>query len=281
MHNFCKAIIITTIFVLSIITKVFAADYSEGRHSNDYTFLQFNLMHGAEQKNPYGNSKDTYLEIEFGGKSGIIDMYGYVDFLDITQTGSNTTSGGDNFFAELKPRLSLDALFKKDLSFLFVEELYIATAGKFGDKGLAHYSAGLGADFNVYWLGKVGFNVYSLYKAEDFGSSGEGTFDGYWVGINWFKPFYFFKNNSFLSYQGYLNYTFDADNVAKDAGRTSTELQTYQGIYWHSENYAIGYGLKIMDNMAFFQDGVVYDEVNNLKQDTTGIAHYFSITYKF
>ncbi len=275
------AILSLIIITTSNVTQLISADYSEGRHSKDYTFLQFNLMHGMKQKNPFGNDTDTYLEMEFGGKKGIVDLYGYIDVLDIAQANYSTMHGSDNFFGEIKPRLSLDSLFKKDLSFLFVEEIYIATAGKFADNGLAHYSAGLGTDINVWGLGKVGVNFYSLYKAEDYGSSAEGKFDGYHVDINWFTPLYTFKNNTFIAYQGYFNYTFGSDNVALDAGRTSTELQTFQGLYWHSQNYAVGYGLKLMDNMAFYKDGTVYDSTTGASHETAGAAHYFTVTYKF
>lgn len=42
-----------------------------------------NLMQSVDAKVPYGIRNDTYLELEFGARSGIIDLYGYVDFFDI------------------------------------------------------------------------------------------------------------------------------------------------------------------------------------------------------
>ena len=61
------------------------------------------------------------------------------------------------------------------------------------------------------------------------------------------------------------------------AGRTDDSLQMYNGIYWHNNDWAIGYGLKIYNNMANFDDGAT---VNTVKQETSGVGHYFDIGYK-
>ena len=66
--------------VAAMSAPAMAADYSDGDiHKNDYKWLQFNLM-GAINEKP-GNSTHDYLEMEFGGRSGIFDLYGYVCLL--------------------------------------------------------------------------------------------------------------------------------------------------------------------------------------------------------
>ena len=75
-------------------------------------------------------------------------------------------------------------------------------------------------------------------------------------------------NGSFVAYQGYLDYMFGA----KDSSSDGTGF--FNGIYWHSDRYAVGYGLKYFNDIYGLQNGV-YD----LK--TTGFGHYFDVTYKF
>ena len=64
----------------SLMTPAFAADYSDGNiHKNDFKWMQFNLMHTIDQmpyKKSEGGYNDTYLEMEFGGRSGLFDLYG-------------------------------------------------------------------------------------------------------------------------------------------------------------------------------------------------------------
>ncbi|PSJ44804.1 hypothetical protein C7H85_12580 [Zobellella endophytica] len=259
-----------------------ATDYSDDIHKNDYKWLQFNLMRSADNKLPFRNERDTYLEMEFGGRSGLFDLYGYLDVFDIFDSEGDDLHGGDNFFFKFAPRLSLDALTKTDLSFGPVQELYIASVTNVGDNGafggLFEHYVGLGSDIQVPWFGKMGLNAYARYVRENFGAPDEGSWDGYMVSTNWFKPFHTFDNGSFVAYQGYLDYKFGADTIGGVAGRTANALEWFNGIYWHSDRYAVGYGAKLYNNMAFFKDG---SDATGVMQDTSGLGHYFSVTYKF
>jgi nucleoside-specific channel-forming protein len=60
--------------------------------------------------------------------------------------------------------------------------------------------------------------------------------------------------------------------------RTSDSLQSYYGLWLHEEKWAMGYGLKIYRNMTQWKDG---QTLSGRKTDTTGLGHYFNITYKF
>lgn len=144
---------------------VMAADYSDGDiHKNDYKFLQFNLM-GAFDEKP-GNSNHDYLEMEFGGRSGIFDLYGYVDVFNLLSNPSSDKADADaKIFMKFAPRMSLDALTKKDLSFGPVQELYIAseitwdgvtTNPDKGTFGVNQQKIGIGSDIMVPWFGKMG-----------------------------------------------------------------------------------------------------------------------------
>ncbi|MDA0154036.1 outer membrane protein OmpK [Vibrio sp. Makdt] len=248
---------------------VMAADYSDGDiHKNDYKWLQFNLM-GAIDELP-GESTHDYLEMEFGGRSGIFDLYGYVDVFNLTSDkGSDKADADSKIFMKFAPRMSLDGLTGKDLSFGPVQELYVATLMEWdgSNGGVNTQKVGLGSDVMVPWFGKMGLNLYGTYD------SNKKDWNGYQVSANWFKPFYFFENGSFISYQGYIDYQFGMDDDNK-ALNTSNGGAMFNGLYWHSDRFAVGYGLK------------GYKDVYGLKDDglagkTTGFGHYVAVTYKF
>ncbi|WP_286341792.1 outer membrane protein OmpK [Ferrimonas sp. YFM] len=263
--------------------NAFAADYSDGDiHKNDYKWMQFNLMYALNQL-PQADGSHTghdYLEMEFGGRSGIVDLYGYLDVFNLTNNEGqdmNSNSNSSKMFLKLAPRFSLDAMTGKDLSFGPVQEMYISTLfnvdGKIGSgNGLYNTFWGVGADVMVPWLGKTGMNLYGLYDAN------ESKWDGYQFSMNWFKPFKFFENGSFLSFQGYVDYQWGIDEVSFGAG-TENQLKTdkggaaFFGLYWHSDRYSVGYGLKGFKDVYGLKDGGVVG-------DATGWGHYFAITYK-
>ncbi|WCE30777.1 nucleoside-specific channel-forming Tsx family protein [Vibrio sp. SCSIO 43137] len=246
-----------------------AADYTDGDiHKNDYKWMQFNLM-GAFNEKGFTESSHDYLEMEFGGRSGIFDLYGYVDVFNLTSDSNSDKNGAEKIFMKFAPRVSLDALTEKDLSFGAVKELYISTLMEWGgNSNVNNQKIGLGADVELPWLGKVGVNLYRYYNGND------KKWDGYQLSANWFKPFYFFDNGSFLSYQGYFDYQFAMDD--KPVTKTSRGGAMFHGLYWHSERYALGYGLKAYDDVFGLKDGALGD-----KPQSSGIGHYIAATYKF
>lgn len=274
MNNVIKKLIITLLASCSG-TVALASDYHDGNiHKNDYRWLQLNLMQSVDAKIPYDIKNTTYLEIEFGARSGIFDIYGYVDIFDIFDRSHDDRHGGDNFFAKISPRLSLDRLFKTDLSFGPIQELYISNVNSIGDSDLLMHYFGFGADVDVPWFGTTGVNLYARYVRENYGATNEGKWDGYQFSVNWFTPFYKFHNNSSLSYQGYMDYQFGANKATGDGLHSNNSIEWFNGLYWHSDQFALGYGLKYFRNMALIQH-------NSNAGKTSGIGHYFSLTYKF
>ncbi|MBF4371112.1 hypothetical protein EAY04_24300, partial [Vibrio anguillarum] len=152
---------------------------------------QFNLMAALNEKGPYESSHD-YLEMEFGGRSGIFDLYGYVDVFNLLSDKSSDKNNKDKIFMKIAPRMSLDAATGKDLSFGPVQELYVASVLEWdgGQNGVNTQKIGLGSDINVPWFGKMGLNLYGTYD------SGKKDWNGFQISTNWFKPFYFFENGS-------------------------------------------------------------------------------------
>ncbi|SQD80188.1 nucleoside-specific channel-forming Tsx family protein [Moritella yayanosii] len=268
------ALAATTLAVISC--NAFAADYSDDIHKNDYKWSQFNLMYAINEK-PSGedNLKHNYLEMEFGGRSGVVDLYGYVDVFNLLGSDSSDSDkkdGASKLYMKLAPRFSLDGMTGQDLSFGPVQEVYIATlfnwgGGAFNKDGTGDVNNaffGLGSDVMVPWLGKVGMNLYGLYEVNN------KDWNGYQFSMNWFKPFVNFDNGSFISYQGYIDYQFGMDT---SAGGVSSGGAMFNGIYWHSERYSVGYGLKAYNDIYGIKDSSDFA--------SSGFGHYFAATYKF
>jgi len=279
------ALAATTLAAISC--NAFAADYSDDIHKNDYQWSQFNLMYAeGELPGTPDSSGHDYLELEFGGRSGVVDLYGYLDVFNLTNSSkSGKTDGASKMFLKLAPRFSIDGMTGKDLSFGPVQELYVATLFNIGGGGITGVDAdgeaitgdtnnaniGLGSDVMVPWFGKVGMNLYAQYdvNAKDW--------NGFQFSTNWFKPFVNFENGSFISYQGYIDYQFGAkEDATAFVPTVSHGGAMFNGIYWHSERYSVGYGLKAYSNVY-----TVEDKASVLGLESTGFAHYFAASYKF
>ncbi|MDX9900412.1 MAG: outer membrane protein OmpK [Aliarcobacter sp.] len=269
------------IFIISGI-NIFAKDISSVTNSNWETL---HLYHGENQKGGPFAFDDTYVEFEFGGRYEWFDLYGYVDFIDALNSSSSDKHGQNNFFVDIEPRISIDYLLDKDLSYGALKELFFAFDIYYADEakgnGLKVIWMGIGSDIDIPWLGKSGVNFYTRYIEENYDASNENSFDGYVAHINWFKPIYHFTENRFLSFQGYIDYEFGSDldnNDFEKTYRTSDSLQSYLGLWLHDKKYAVGYGLKAYKDMTQWKDGEV---LNSRKTDTIGFAHYFNVAYKF
>ena len=261
-----KTSLITASLLATITTSAFATDYSDGdTHKNDSKWMQASLVYAVDELP--GESSHDYLELEFGGRAGIINYYGYLDVFNLTNSDSSDKSGQDKMFLKFAPRVSLDGLFATDLSIGPVQELYFATLFNIGggDESTNNSYWGLGSDIMVPWLGKVGFNTYALYDLNN------KDWNGYQVSSNWFKPVYFFENGSFISYQGYIDYQF-AMKQELGAG-VSHGGATYNGIHWHSDNFALSYGIKTYSNVYGIKDSSDFA--------SSGFSHYVAATYKF
>ena len=266
-------LILLLLFLLT--GKALAADYTDGEiHKNDYKWFQFNILQSVDNKLPFGNKHDTFFEMEFGGRSGLFEVYGFLDVLDILNSEESSLHKNDNLFFKFSPRMSLDALLKRDFSIGPVKEWYIAAFLNVGDRALFDQYIGLGADLEVPWFGKIGTKLMARHVRENFGAANEGKMDGYLFNTTWFKPFYEFSNKSFVTYQGFLDYTFAADKISDDTNNASSSIAWYNGLYWHSDRYSVGYGLKYYKDMGLLRDGGVAG-------NTTGLGHYFVVTYKF
>ncbi|WP_116645043.1 outer membrane protein OmpK [Salinivibrio sp. HTSP] len=274
-----KSLLALAVIAASSASVANAADYSDDIYKNDHKWLQFNAMYAINEKpQPAGNDNShNYLEMEFGGRKGVVDLYGYVDIFDLAEDDSdnNNKKGADKTFMKLAPRFSIDGITGQDLSFGPVQEVYFSTLFNWGGGNGKPFDStnnsfwGVGADVELPWFGKVGMNLYSLYDINN------KDWNGYQFSTNWFKPFHFFDNGSFLSYQGYIDYQFGADDTFKGNSQATHGGAMFNGLYWHSDNYALGYGLKAYNDVYLIEDKGPTD------LESSGISHYLSATYKF
>ena len=263
----------------ALAAPTFAADRGEDIRSGDYSWMQFNAMYAFDELPSAGESGHDYLEMEFGGRAGVVDLYGYVDIFNLATGDSGdkaTGSGSSKMFMKFAPRFSIDAITGWDLSAGPIQEVYFSTlfnwgGGVIGEDVNASFW-GIGADVMVPWLGKTGMNLYAHYDMNG------KEWNGYQFSMNWFKPFVNFDNGSFVSFQGYIDYQFGADD---DYGNEFVPMSSnggaaYFGVHWHSDNYALGYGLKAYQDVYLLEDGA-----GIVGLETTGFAHYLTATYKF
>ncbi|MFV0576160.1 MAG: outer membrane protein OmpK [Vibrio sp.] len=276
-----------TLLALSLVAAsapALATDYSDNIHKNDYKWLQFNLMYAVNEKpqtEAQGDTHHDYLEMEFGGRSGIVDLYGYVDVFNLLsgdqEDNDKASDNADKTFMKLNPRFSLDGMTGHDLSFGPVQELYIATlmewdGGNRDEGGTNTQKVGLGSDIMVPWFGKMGLNLYATYD------SNMNDWNGGQISTNWFKPFYTFSNGSYIAYQGYLDFQFGMKEDESD--RTDHGGVMFNGIYWHNDQFAVGYGLKGYYNAYGLKDGS-QTTFQAGEWESTGLTHFFDVTYKF
>jgi len=243
-------------------------------HKEDFRWLQFNIYKGTNNKLPFGKQKDTFFEMEFGGRSGILDIYGFVDVFDALDTRESDNHNGDNLFIKVAPRFSLDAMTGENLAVGPFNEWYISTLVLVADRALFQEFLGIGTNVEIPWLGKTGVNLMARYVRENYGADNESTWDGYLLATNWFKPFYTFANSNTLTYQGYFEYTFGANKISDSTDRSDNSIEWYNGFYWHSQRYAAGYALKYYKDMALLKN-------KGFAGETSGIGHYMILTYKF
>ncbi|MCL1058340.1 outer membrane protein OmpK [Shewanella gelidimarina] len=259
----------------------FAADRGDDIRSGDYSWMQFNAMYAFNEL-PRTDADDgghDYLEMEFGGRAGIVDLYGYVDVFNLATGDSGdkaTGSGKSKMFMKFAPRFSIDAMTGWDLSAGPIQEVYFSTlfnwgGGVIGEDVNASFW-GIGADVMVPWLGKTGMNLYAHYDMNG------KEWNGYQFSMNWFKPVMNFDNGSFVSFQGYIDYQFGADDEYGNeyVPMSASGGAAYFGLHWHSDNYALGYGLKAYQDVYLLEDGA-----GIVGLETTGFAHYLTATYKF
>lgn len=253
----------------------------EGLWNNLHVYRAFNQRGG-----PY-LTDDSYLEWEFGGRKGVLDLYGYIDYKNLFDDASSDVPDGENWFVDIEPRLSIDRLLGRDFSIGPIREWFVAFDYYYADArqgpGLNVLWSGIGTNTELPWLGTVGLNLYARYIDKNYGASNENAWDGYVAHMNWFKPLAQFGGKRFIAFQGFFDYEFgsklpDKDDAFEREYRTDNGFQAYLGLWYHTEHWKFGYGAKVYRNMTQWRDG---EQLDGRCTDSSGIGHYFNVGYAF
>lgn len=145
------------------------------------------------------DNNNAFFEIEGGARSGVLDLYYFVDI-----NGSFNEERNGDFFMKLKPRLSLDAMFKKDYSNKVIKELFFSMYYK-GGNNWNQQRFGFGAALNVPGASFFDVNIYRNFEAQI------GNPDGYVFTTSWAFPIKKYKNGQKLSYTAWSDWDFDQD----------------------------------------------------------------------
>lgn len=226
-----------------------ATDYRDsGVRMNDGKWLQLNLLsmhHGANAFGPTYNN--TYLEVEGGARSGVLDLYYFFDVNEIFGWGTHRDEAGD-FFTKIVPRFSIDGITRRDLAVGPVKEWYVATRYK-GFNGGEYYYVGLGTDWRLKKVDMLEVMVWPKWLRTD--GSNDFHYTGVEASVVWYKTLCQLPWESNLSYQGWMDCGFANNFARKDVNGTSTEFQMHNGIYWNKGHFSLSGAFKIYRNLTY------------------------------
>ena len=103
-----KFILKATTLVLLLGANIFAKAIGSISNSNWETL---HLYHGENQRGGPFAFNDTYAEFEFGGRYEWLDLYGYIDFLDVLNSEASDKHKDNNYFVDIEPRINYRYVF--------------------------------------------------------------------------------------------------------------------------------------------------------------------------
>ena len=100
-------LIIATTFVPLLAPLALATDYNDAMPpDNDFIWMNLNLMYACKElprREDEAHDGHDYLELEFGGRSGILDLYGYVDVFNLTNRDNSDKKDKPKMFMKFAP----------------------------------------------------------------------------------------------------------------------------------------------------------------------------------
>lgn len=235
---------------------------------------------------------DVYLEYEYYGRQGGVELYGYIDTPKIFGIGNENDHGawddGSPLFMEHEPRISIDSMLDRSLSVGLLKEFYLAFDWTYdhGDSRKSRSNilwSGFGVDIDTHSRLNLAANIYAKRAFENYSQPTEYSWDGYRVKFKYDAPLAEFSDGSSLSFIGYVTYDFDSklpdyygDVVSDDSAVMANRiayikdhllltLSVYN--FWNGGNFVDG---KELD----FGDGP-------FKADSSGTGYTLSVGYNF
>jgi nucleoside-specific channel-forming protein len=240
----------------------------------DFTWGQLNFYEGISVSNPYGSPFGdaetynlTYFEIEGGGRTGILNLYYFVDVEHIFGIRDEQKEGisPGSYFMKINPRFSMSSFVPKLGP---IKEMYLATQYK-GWNGGDNYYVGLGTDLAIPYFDSFSFNFYKMFQninpGEDTNGDGvddswEASFEdaGWVVAINWYTNVKKFSDDFNLTYQGWSDFGF-SNKYSEDQGafwidgpeHVATEWQMFNGFFWNYKKWSLSTSVKFHNNFLY------------------------------
>ncbi len=258
----------------ALLSFLWAADVSatafpDGNiRKNDGFWNNINVYHMMHTANPFGASYDnTYLEVEGGARSGVLDLYYFFDVNEIFGWGSDKKEAGQ-FFTKIKPRISIDALTGRDLALGPVKEWYIATQYKGFNDG-EYYAAGVGTDLAVPGVDLLQLCFWPTFVR--FSGSSNTSYAGFEFSVNWYKKVWQMPGGIVFSYQGWMDYGF-SNEYARTSGvpnSTPDQFQMFNGFFFTKDRYSVSFDVKFHHNFGY---------INQYHSDDT--SYFAGLHYK-
>lgn len=251
----------------------------------NYNFVSMSLFQGNNAAEAYGDSvDDRYLEIEGFHRYYLLDMYWFVDFFDVFDSGSSDMHGKDpNLYGEINPRLSLDGLFGRDLAFWKFSEWFLSYQYDFDDSsyggGLKRHQVGIGNNFHIEGFDYIRMNLLARYHKDAYNSNIEGKWDGYLFNVAYGRRIYTFENGWSLYFNGWVDYVFAAKESEKKRDWSGNSIGSDHSLQWFNQlklqikNFGVSYSYKINEN---------FTEVKNSDTNSANSnQHIIGIHYTF
>lgn len=236
--------------------------------------------------------ENAYLELEYYGQKGAVDLYGYIDAPKYFG-GNDNIKGvwdktGSKLFMEHQPKLSLNRLLDKDLSLGIFKDWFVATdwivdigGHSANSQNTLYY--GLGTSIDTKTKLGMNVNVYAKQQWENYGASNANTSDdGGRLQVQFFYPLYSFKNGAALNYFTFTNYDFASHLADKDAQRSNEALVSTHIFSYNMKHLRLFTAARYFHNGGQFKDGETANwGAGDFTQKSTGWGYYIAAGYQF
>lgn len=244
--------------------------------------------------------ENAYLELEYYGRTGPIDWYGYFDAPKYFGGNGNITGVWDKdkntsfMFMEHEPKLSFNRLMGKDLSVgpfkdWFISTDYILDAGNDVSTRQHTLYYGLGTSIDTHTKLGMNVNIYKKQQWENYGAPNAYTSnDGGRLQIQFFYPIYSFANGGSVNYFTFSNYDFGSklgDKTQQATGKATRTNEAFVSTHIFSYNlksFRAYTAARYFHNGSQFKDGAITNwGSGDFAQDSTGWGYYIGLGYKF
>ncbi|MCG2572835.1 nucleoside-specific channel-forming protein Tsx [Acinetobacter sp. ME22] len=236
-------------------------------------------------------AENGYLELEYFGQKGPIDLYGYFDAPKYFGGNRNVKGVWDKdsskLFSEQEPKLSFNRLTGKDLSVgpfkdWFLTADWIVDAGTTSDTRQNTLYYGVGTSIDTHTKLGMNVNLYAKQQWENYGAANAySSDDGGRLQVQFFYPLHTFENGATLNYFTFSNYDFGSKLGDETEGsyRTNEAFVSTHVFSYNMKHLRFFGAARYFHNGGQWDDGATTSWGTHLKN--TGWAYYVAAGYQF